>query len=68
MSILILLRELYKNFEKSDKTQITPELIERKVFLSQERTRKNFVRRVYKKNKLFALKEIHTRYPGYSEQ
>jgi hypothetical protein len=68
MSILILLRELYKNFEKSGKTQITPELIRRKVFLSQERTRKNFVRRVFKKNKLFALEEIHTRYPGYSEQ
>lgn len=67
LPVLILLRELYKNFERSDKPVITPELIDKKVLGSQERTRKNFIRRIYQKNKLFALPEIQTRYPGYTE-
>jgi len=67
LGVLILLRELLKNLSKTDKTELTIALIERKVFISMERTRKNFVRRVYKKNKLFALEEIGSRYPGYDE-
>jgi hypothetical protein len=68
-SILILLRELYKNtvIDEKDKKEINLNMINRKVRLSQERTRKNFVRRVFKKNKFFALTEISDRYPDYTE-
>ncbi|NHA05581.1 hypothetical protein G7092_17350 [Mucilaginibacter sp. HC2] len=68
-TILILLRELYKNKAtgKTERLAITAEQIERKAFISQERTRRNTVRRVYKKNPLFALEEIRTKYPDYSE-
>jgi hypothetical protein len=68
LTVLILLRELYKNYGRTEKLGITPEIIERKAFLSQERSRKNFVRRVYKKNKLFALQEIQSRYPDYCDE
>jgi hypothetical protein len=37
------------------------------VELSQQRSRKNFARRIYYKNKLFALEEIRLRYPDYTE-
>jgi len=69
LSVLILLRELYKNSfrEEKDKIEIDRKMIDRKVWLSQERTRKNFVRRIFKSNKLFALAEISVRYPGYNE-
>ncbi len=69
LTILILLRELYKHsaLQKESSLQITADLIERKALRSLERTRKNFIRRVFSKNKLFALLEIRTRYPDYSE-
>jgi hypothetical protein len=69
LTILILLRELYKNsaLQKESSLQITADLIERKALRSLERTRKNFIRRVFSKNRLFALSEIRTRYPDYSE-
>jgi hypothetical protein len=35
--------------------------------MSQQRTHRNYVRRVYRKNKLFALEEIHAKYPDYTE-
>ncbi|GAA3989764.1 hypothetical protein [Mucilaginibacter dorajii] len=69
LAVLILLRELYKSMATGvgSDLNITPEIIERKAFLSQERTRRNFVRRVYQKNPLFALEEIRIRFPGYTE-
>jgi transcription initiation factor IIE alpha subunit len=69
LSILILLRELYKNLvlPPEEKVIVTEKLISHKVIVSQERTRRNFVRRVYKQNKLFALEEIKSRYPDYHE-
>lgn len=68
-SVLILLRELYKNtvLPIEEKTVITEAVIDRKVFLSQERSRKNYVRRVFAHNPLFALEEILGRYPDYRE-
>jgi len=69
LAVLILLRELYKNIALPDeeKTVVTEALISRKVKLSKDRTRRNFVRRVYRKNKLFALAEIREKYPDYPE-
>lgn len=68
-AVLVLLRELYKNtvLPPGEKAVITEAVIDRKAFLSQERSRKNFVRRVFARNKLFALAEIRERYPDYSE-
>ncbi|WP_345953007.1 hypothetical protein [Mucilaginibacter sp. PAMB04168] len=68
-AVLVLLRELFKNtvLPPGEKAVITEAVIDRKVFLSQERSRKNFVRRVFARNKLFALAEIRERYPDYSE-
>jgi hypothetical protein len=70
LAVLILLRELYKNIvaEPEDKVLVTDEMVNRKVFLSQERTRKNFVRRIYHRNKLFAMEEIRERYKDYTEE
>jgi hypothetical protein len=67
--IKILLRELYKMSAglKKKSAILTPEVIEKKAQRSQERTRKNFVRRVFKQNKLFAMEEIKVRYPDYQE-
>jgi hypothetical protein len=69
LSVLILLRELYKNIvlPPEEKITVTEKLINHNVILSQERTRRNFVRRVYKRHKLFALEEIKNRYPDYQE-
>ncbi|QEM06185.1 hypothetical protein DIU31_022685 [Mucilaginibacter rubeus] len=68
LAILILLRELYRNASgESIKLTITASDIERKVFVSQECIRKNFVRRVFQKNPLFAIEEIQTRYPDFNE-
>lgn len=68
MSILFLLREYLKNKQLDEADMVWPdeESINRKVALSQERSRKNFVRRIYHKNKLFALDEIRLRYPHYT--
>jgi hypothetical protein len=70
LPFMILLRELYKSLADSEspKPLITAEQIERKAFLSMERTRKNFVRRVYHKNKLFALEEIRVKYPDFTAE
>ncbi|MDB5086759.1 MAG: hypothetical protein JWR09_753 [Mucilaginibacter sp.] len=70
LPILILLRELYKNTASGQPGEIrlTPEAVERKAFISQERTRKNFVRRVFKRNKLFAMEEIRCKYCDYNEE
>ena len=68
--ILIALNQLYRNItvgEPQRKT-LSFDLIRRKLDLSETRSRKNFVRRVFKKNKLFALAEIRLRYPRYTEQ
>jgi len=67
--IKILLREMYKMAAggKDKSPTIAIESIERKALQSQERTRKNFVRRVFKQNKLFAMEEIKVRYPDYEE-
>jgi len=69
LAVLILLRELYKNVvkEEKDKGSINENMLNRKVMLSKERTQRNFVRRVYRHNKLFALEEIRRRYPDYEE-
>jgi hypothetical protein len=68
-AVLILLRELYKNtvLAPEEKAVITEAKIDRKVFLSQERSRKNYVRRVFAHNQLFALEEIRGKYPDYTE-
>lgn len=68
-AVLILLRELYKNtvLPPDEKAVITEAVIDRKVFLSQERSRKNYVRRVYARNQLFALEEIQGKYREYNE-
>lgn len=69
ITILFLLREYLKNRQLPDDKKLWPteESINRKVQLSLERSRKNFVRRIYHKNKLFALEEIRMRYPDYTE-
>jgi hypothetical protein len=68
-AVLILLLELYKNtvLPVEEKAVITKAVIDRKVCLAQERTRKNHVRRVFAHNKLFALEEIRGKYPEYTE-
>ncbi|WDF55804.1 hypothetical protein [Mucilaginibacter sp. KACC 22063] len=67
-AVLIALRQLYQNFGKADdkQTVLTEQGIRRKVDLQQQRTRRNFVRRVFQKNKLFALEEIQAKYPDYA--
>lgn len=69
MAILILLRELYKRMAtgQTECLNITIEQIEHRALISQQRTRRNYVRRVYRKNKLFALEEIRAKYPDYTE-
>ncbi|OJW13926.1 hypothetical protein [Mucilaginibacter sp. 44-25] len=69
MTILILLRELYKSRAtgQTEGFNITIAEIERKALMSQQRTRRNYVRRVYQKNKLFALEEVRAKYPDYTE-
>ncbi len=69
MTILILLRELYKSRAtgQTEGFKITIVEIERKALMSQQRTRRNYVRRVYQKNKLFALEEVRAKYPDYTE-
>jgi hypothetical protein len=68
-AVMIALRQLYQNFGRSVDKQaaLTEPGIRRKVELQQQRTRRNFVRRVYQKNKLFAMQEIQVRYPDYKE-
>lgn len=69
LSVLILLRELYKSLATGD-TQplaLTAEQLNRKASISELRSRRNFVRRVFKQNRLFALQEIRLKYPGYTE-
>jgi hypothetical protein len=69
-AVLIALRQLYQNFGKPEERRsvLAEANIRRKSELQQQRTRRNFVRRVYQKNKLFALQEINTKYPGYTEE
>ncbi|WP_091157432.1 hypothetical protein [Mucilaginibacter pineti] len=69
LGILILLREFYQSMVSPDGKKAIPDLetVDRKIRLSKERSRRNFVRRVYRKNKLFALEEIRTRYPDYED-
>ncbi|MCC8409085.1 hypothetical protein LJ707_09095 [Mucilaginibacter sp. UR6-1] len=57
-----------KTGDRKRASAIPLEYINRKVFRSHERTRKNFVRRVFAVNPLFALQEIQERYAGYDEQ
>lgn len=49
ISILIILRQLYKNLmlPEAEKILITENLINRKVAVSQDRTRRNMVRRIF---------------------
>lgn len=70
LSVIILLRAIYKNqvLPDEEKLVITESLISRKVQLSRDRTRRNLARRIYSKNKLFALSEIRESYPGYTEE
>jgi len=67
--ILLLLRQYLKNKSLSEDKKIWPDVayIRRKVEQSQMRTRRNFVRRTYHKNPLFAMQEIGLRYPDYNE-
>ena len=69
IAIKILLRELYKMAagERDKSQELSIEGIERKASQSKDRTRKNFVRRIFKQNKLFAVQEIKARYPDYEE-
>lgn len=67
--ILTLLREYYKNIVLPESERVKPEedKVIRKTAMAQQRRRKNFVRRVYQRNKLFALEEIRQTYPDYTE-
>jgi len=67
-TVLIALRQLYQNFGKpgDEQTPLAEQGIRRKVELQQQRTRRNFVRRVWQKNKLFAMEEIRLKYPDYT--
>lgn len=68
-AVLIALKQLYRNtvLEEPQKRVLTLEGIKRRAELSEAGTRRNFVRRVYRHNKLFALTEIIQRYPDYTE-
>lgn len=65
--ILILLREMYKEAAGAlnNLAKMTTEVIQHKAEVSAQRSRRNFVRRIYRCNPLFALEEIGQRYPGY---
>lgn len=69
LGILILLREFYQSMVSPDGKKQMPDLetVNKKILRSKERSVRNFVRRVYRKNKLFALDEIRNRYPDYEE-
>lgn len=68
-AVLFALRQLYQNCVQpaTERQTLDEQRIKRKVVLQADRTRRNFVRRVYNKNKLFALEEIRYKYPGYTE-
>lgn len=66
--LLTALLLLYRNSVSTQKIAVTEALVQQKVINSENRARRNFVRRVYKADKLFALEEIRERYPDYSEQ
>ncbi|WP_345947714.1 hypothetical protein ABDD95_12730 [Mucilaginibacter sp. PAMB04274] len=65
--ILILLREIYKQAAGASNSlaKMTTAVIRRRAEVSAQRSRRNFVRRIYRCNPLFALEEIGQRYPGY---
>lgn len=67
LTVLILLREMYKAAAGAPNQlhRMTIAVVLRKAERSLERTRKNFVRRIYKANPLFALEEIRRRYQDY---
>ncbi|WEA01759.1 hypothetical protein [Mucilaginibacter sp. SJ] len=65
--MLTALRLLYLNTAQEQKVTVTEAVVQRKVRIAAEGARRNFVRRVYAANKLFALEEIRQRYPEYTE-
>jgi hypothetical protein len=69
LPVIVLLRELYreKAGERKAAFALTVEAVQRKAQLLEQRRRKNFVRRVFASNPLFALQEISSRYAGYDE-
>jgi len=70
IAIMILLRELYKEAagERDDKPPLTTAILAHKVQVAEQRRRRNFVRRIFGKNPLFAILEIRDRYPDYTEE
>jgi hypothetical protein len=69
--VLIALRHIFRAMAEnpgSPMPDLTKEWLEAKVRQSAERSRRNFVRRIYSRSPLFGLSEIQERYPDYTEQ
>lgn len=68
-AIVTALRQLYSNIVKptDQRRTLSEQNVMHNVEVQEARIRRNFVRRVYRANRLFALAEIRQRYPGYSE-
>ena len=69
-AVLIALTTLYRNFglEEGKRKKLDLDVILRKAEVSAQRTRLNFVRRVWRSNRLFALAEVKTKYPDCTEE
>ncbi|WP_432328181.1 hypothetical protein ACRQ5D_34395 [Mucilaginibacter sp. P25] len=67
--VIIALRFLYRQSagEINPGKRLDLVTIRRKAAAADLTSRRNFVRRIYHQNPLFALLEIQNRYPGYSE-
>ena len=69
-AVLTALCQLYRDVVKppQEREPLSEKAIMHKVEVQQRRARRNFVRRVYGKNRLFALEEIRGKYPAYTEE
>lgn len=69
-AVLTALCQLYRDVVKppDERQPLDEQDIMHKVEVQKRCARRNFVRRVYGKNRLFALEEIQQKYPAYTEE
>ncbi|QJD95985.1 hypothetical protein HH214_08890 [Mucilaginibacter robiniae] len=67
-AVLLALQWLYRTSGESQSSTRSQSVLAvlRRAVQVQARTRRNFVRRIWKQSPLFALSEIQVRYPGYT--
>lgn len=65
--VMMALNYLFNQLDRKTKKPLTAEWIATRLRQSDDRSRRNFVRRAFKTNPLFALVEIRSKYPDYQE-